>query len=318
MKSRRPFFRYHESYLAAFLLLMLGLFAIANPAFLNPATQLSLSSHGWEMGFMALVMTLIILTGGIDLSVGSTFALAAVVLGLFHEAHASMGVAIAVAILTATLAGLLNGLFIATLRVHPLIVTLASLAAYRGIAIGISNGRPLSGYSPSFQTLGGGSLLGLPVPGLIFLVVFSVLVFVMARTKYGLWVHAIGYNERASQFSGIPVNRVKLWLYTAAGFCAGLVAVIYVSRRNTAKADIGDGIELEAITAVVLGGTSIYGGKGGLVGTLLGVLILHELREFLAWQWNRNEINAIVTGVLLIILVLANRFLAERKRGGQK
>lgn len=303
----------YETFLALFLVLFLGVVALVNPSFMAPATQLALSSHMWELGLLALVMTLIILTGGIDLSVGSTLALSAVVLGLLHEAKAPMPVAVAAALLTGTAAGFLNGAFISALKVHPLIVTLASLAAYRGIAIGISNGRPMSGYPEAFQALGGGTLVGIPIPGLVFIAVFAALVFLMSRTKYGIWVHAVGYNERASLFSGIPVDRLKLLLYTASGFCAGVVAVLYVSRRNTAKADIGDGLELEAITAVVLGGTSIFGGKGGLVGTLLGVLILHELREFLGWQWNRNEINAIVTGALLIALVLINRLVASRK-----
>ncbi|MBI4978657.1 MAG: ABC transporter permease [Spirochaetes bacterium] len=304
-----------ETFLAIVAVLMFVVFAVVAPDFMKPETQLSLSSHMWEMGLLALMMTLIIVSGGIDLSVGSTMALAAVVLGLLHEVKVPMAGAVAGALITGLAAGFFNGVFIASVRVHPLIVTLASLAAYRGIAVGISNGRPMSGYPDAFLAFGSGTILGFPTAGVIFIVLFLIILFVMAKTKYGVWVHAVGYNETASKFSGITVERLKLFLYTAMGAFASLAAVMYVARRNTAKADIGDGLELEAITAVVLGGTSINGGKGSIAGTLIGIVVIHELREFLSWQFNRNELNYIVTGAILIVLVLVNRIASGKKDG---
>ena len=161
--------------------------------------------------------------------------------------------------------------------------------------------------------LGQGSVGGIPIPGLIFLVALLVTAFLLARTPLGLSLSAIGYNETASRFSGLSVARLKLALYTASGLAAGLAALLFVARRNTAKADIGTGMELDVITAVVLGGTSIFGGRGSLLGTVLGVLLIHETREFVSWQWSRDELNLIVVGLLLLLSVLADSLLSRRR-----
>ena len=299
------------------LLLLLGLLGLAyglSPRFLAPAAQLELSTHVWELALLALPMTLIILTGGIDLSVGSTMALCAVVFGLCFRASVSLTVAALLTLAAGAAAGALNGVFVAYVRVHPLIVTLATLAAYRGMAEGISLGRPVSDFPPSFTVWGQGAALGLPIPGLIFLLALGLTAFFVARTPLGLWLSALGYNETAARYSGVAVARIKLLLYTASGLTAGLAALLFVARRNTAKADIGTGMELAVITAVVLGGTSIFGGRGRLFGTVLGVLLIHETREFVSWQWNRDELNLIVIGGLLILSVLADSLLSAKKR----
>ena len=299
------------------LILLLGLLITAHilsPNFLGAAAQLELSTHVWELALLALPMTLIILTGGIDLSVGSTMALCAVVFGLCFRSHMPLFVGALVTLIVGAAAGALNGVFVAYVRVHPLIVTLATLAAYRGIAEGISLDRPVSGFPESFTQWGQGTLGGLPIPGLIFVVALASTVFFMVRTPLGLWLSAIGFNETASRYSGIAVSRIKLLLYTASGLTAGLAALLFVARRNTAKADIGTGMELAVITAVVLGGTSIFGGRGRLFGTVLGVLLIHETREFVSWQWDRDELNLIVIGSLLILSVLADSLLSPKQR----
>ncbi len=299
------------------LLLLLGLLGLAyglSPHFLAPAAQLELSTHVWELALLALPMTLIILTGGIDLSVGSTMALCAVVFGLCFQTHMPLAVAALLTLVVGAAAGALNGVFVGYVRVHPLIVTLATLAAYRGMAEGISLGRPVSDFPPSFTQWGQGAVLGLPIPGLIFLIALGLTAFFTARTPLGTWLSALGYNETAARYSGVAVARVKLLLYTASGLTAALAALLFVARRNTAKADIGTGMELAVITAVVLGGTSIFGGRGRLFGTVLGVLLIHETREFVSWQWNRDELNLIVIGSLLVLSVLADSLLSAKKR----
>ena len=299
------------------LILLLSLLLTANalsPHFLAPTAQLELSTHVWELALLALPMTLIILTAGIDLSVGSTMALCAVVFGLCFQAHMPLIVGALLTLVVGAAAGALNGVFVACVRVHPLIVTLAAYAAYRGIAEGISLGRPVSGFPESFTNWGQGTLIGLPIPGLIFLIALGLTAFAVARTPLGLWLSAIGFNETASYYSGIAVARIKLLLYTASGLTAGLAALLFVARRNTAKADIGTGMELAVITAVVLGGTSIFGGRGRLFGTVMGVLLIHETREFVSWQWNRDELNLIVIGTLLILSVLADSLLSPKQR----
>jgi rhamnose transport system permease protein len=302
---------------AVLLLLLIGLLLTAgrlSPAFLTAPAQTELSTHVWELSLLALPMTLIILTAGIDLSVGSTMALSAVVFGLSFAHGVPVWAAALLALLTGAAAGALNGVFVAYVRVHPLIVTLATLAAYRGIAEGISLGRPYSGFPPGFARLGQGALIGLPIPGVLFLVALPATAVLLARTPLGLRLSAIGYNETAARYSGLAVARITLWLYTASGLTAAVAALLFVARRNTAKADIGVGMELDVITAVVLGGTSIFGGRGRLLGTTLGVLLIHETREFVSWQYARDELNLIVIGALLLLSVLADSLLSPRKR----
>ena len=310
----RSFRYWHEVVLLMLVLMLFGYAAVVDAKFLSLATQLGLSSDVWELALVALPMTAIIITAGIDLSVGSTMALAAVVLGLCFEAGMNPYLGALVAVATGAACGALNGVAIAGLKVHPLIVTLATLAAYRGIAEGISLGRPISGFPDAFTVLGNGTFLGLPIPGLIFAVLAVVAAVVLARTPFGLSLYAIGHNPVASRYSGLPVARITVTLYTMAGAIAGLAAAIYVARRNTAKADIGSGLELDVITAVVLGGTSIFGGSGRIVGTLLGVLAIHETRKFVGWHWEREELNVIVVGGLLIAAVLINRLFEKKAR----
>lgn len=305
----RRFAYWHEVVLAALLIALLGGAYSVSPRFMNADVQKELASHAWTIAVLALPMTMIIITGGIDLSVGSTMSLSAVVLGLLIERGCTMSLAIPAALLTGALAGALNGLFIAGLRVHPLIVTLATLSAYRGIAEGISHARPLSGFPAGFATLS-----QQPWPALIFACGLALTAFVLNKTVLGRYLYAIGHNETACRFSGVPVNRIKLRIYTLSGLAAAVAALLFVSLRNTAKADIGDGIELDVITAVVLGGTSIFGGRGGMIGTLLGLALIHETREFVSWYWQNDVLILIVVGALLIASVLLNTLLTPRGR----
>jgi len=314
MSRLRNFKGWHEATLG---LLLAGLLAWAGrvePAFLSARSQAELATHSWEMALVAVPMTLLIVMGGIDLSVGSTLALAAVVLGLTYEAGVSAWAGAVLAVLTGCACGALNGLFITRLRVHPLIVTLATLAAFRGVAEGISLGRPISGFPDSFAVIGRGTFLGIQVPALFVAAAATAAALLLARMPTGRFIYAIGHNETATRFSGIAVDRIKMWLYTLAGAAAGLAAVLLVARRNTAKADLAGGLELDVITAVVLGGVSIYGGRGNMAGVLLGLVLIHETREFVSWHWNRAELNLVVIGVMLIVAVMLNRVLA---RGGR-
>jgi rhamnose transport system permease protein len=284
------------------------------PDFLAVDAQSELLTHVWEAALLAVPMTLVILTGGIDLSVGSTMALAAVTLGLGFQAGWPLAAAIPAALLVGAAAGALNGLFVARVRVHPLLVTLATLAAYRGIAEGVSRGAPISGFPDAFTTALTRGVGGLTPAGFFFLVAALGAAFVLSRTTWGLYLYATGNNETATRLSGVDVARMKLLLYTLNGLAAAVAAILFVARRNTAKADVGFGQELEVITMVVLGGTSIFGGRGRIAGTVLGVLLLHETREFVSWQWHRDELNLIVVGALLIVSVLLNQRLTPRGR----
>lgn len=303
----------HELVLAALLLGVTIAAAWLDPSFVALDTQLELSTHAVEILLLALPMTLIIISSGIDLSVGSTLALSAVVMGILFEAGAPMPAACAAAVAVGALAGALNGAFISRLQVHPLIVTLASLAAYRGLAEGISQGRPISGFPDSFLHLGIGHLWGVPIPLLIGIAAVAFAMILARATPFGFRTYTIGDNERAARYAGLSVDRIKMLLYVGSGVIAALAAIILVARRNTAKADIGMGIELDVITAVVLGGASINGGRGRVVGTVMGVLLIHEIREFVSWHWGYAEIIPIVTGGILIASVLLNNAASRRR-----
>lgn len=305
--------RSREFVLALLLALLLGIALILEPRFVTAKAQVLLASHLWELAMVAIPMLLIIIIGGIDLSVGSMIALSAVTLGLLFERGLSPFLASLVAILVGTCLGFANGWFVGKLRVHPLIVTLATMAAFRGIAEGLSLARPISGYPNSFQLISQGKVLGVPYPAILFFLIAMSAWFLLAKTKFGRWVVAIGTQENVALFSGIPVAKVKLALFTFCGTVCGLVAVLTVARNNTAKADLGTGIELEAITAVVLGGASIDGGKGKVLGVVLGLLLIHETRQFVSWHWKQNELNLIVIGALLIATLLVEKLVARRR-----
>ncbi|CAG0986797.1 Autoinducer 2 import system permease protein LsrD [Phycisphaerales bacterium] len=312
MTGRDRAARVHFGVLAGLALILFGFAAWLEPSFIAPATQRDLSLHAFELALLALPMTCIIVSGGIDLSVGSICALAAVVMGLLHEAGAPIWAACIAAIGAGAVTGALNGAFIAALRVHPLIVTLATMAAFRGLAEGLSRARPISGFPPEFTRLGEGYSLGLPIPILALAIISLAAGLALSRTSWGCWMYAIGSNERGARYAGLPVDRIKIALYACSGTAAALAGIVFAARRNTAKADIGSGLELEVITAVVLGGTSIFGGRGSIAGTLLGVLIIHETRELVSWHWHHDELILLVTGTILVASVLLNNLASRR------
>ncbi len=304
----------HEVVLLIVLVVIFAAIGCVDNTFLLWNTQTNLSTHVWQLALLAIPMTMIIVTGGIDLSVGATMALAAVTLGLSFKAGLNPIIGSMLAVVVATIAGWLNGIFIAKVKVLPLIVTLATMAAYRGIAEGVSKAEPVSGFPQSFEVVGQGTFIGLPWSGWVFILVFVVALIAWVRSPFGNSLTAIGHNETTAVYSGIPVGKIKIWIYTISGFLAGIAAVQYVSLRNTAKADAGTGMELDVITAVVLGGTSVVGGRGNLFGTLLGVLLIHEVREFVSWHWQSDELNLVVIGSLLIFSVLLKSLFTRKSR----
>jgi rhamnose transport system permease protein len=304
---------WHELVLVALLVGLMAYAGVTEPRFVRPAVQIELSRDLWERAILALPMTLIIITAGIDLSVGSAMALCAIAMGTAFHAGLSMPLAIGVALAVGLAGGLLNGVFIALVGVHPLLVTLATYSAFRGFAEGISHGQSIKGFPAWFPSLAG-TVGGVPVAGIVFAAGAVLTAIVLARTPLGRSVYAMGYNETACRFSGIPTRRIKLMLYGAAGLAAGVASIIYTARVNTAGADQGTNYELDVITAVVLGGTSIFGGRGRIIGTVLGLLLIHETREFVSWHWQNEVLISLVVGVLLIVSVLLNMLLTPRGR----
>jgi rhamnose transport system permease protein len=312
---RERLFR-HESVLLVILIASLAVLALQSEQFLTTDNLLNQGRLMAEVGLVALPMTFIIVTGGIDLSVGSMLGLSAIVLGYsWKNLGLPLEAAILVAILTGTAAGFVNGWFITRIRVPPLIMTLASLALYRGFAEGISQARSVRGYPDWFFWFGQGDLLGVPVQLWVLLVAFLVCWIVLARTTFGRALYAIGHNETAARFSGIPVGRCKLVAYTLSGFMCGLAGFIFVSRVSTTRSDMGTGLELDVIAAVVLGGTSIFGGVGTIAGTAIGLILIQLLKNGLALTGVKGDATIIVIGTVLILSILFTNFVQGRRSG---
>lgn len=304
----------HELVLGVILLAALVVLAFATDRFLTVDNLLNQGRLMTEVGLIALPMTLVIITGGIDLSVGSMLGLCAILLGVgWKTIGLPLPLAIVFALLVGTAAGFVNGWFITRMRVPPLIMTLATLAFYRGLAEGISQAHSVRGYPDWFYVLGQGDTLGVPTQLWLLLVGIAVFWVVLSRTGFGRSLYAIGYNETASRFSGLPVARIKLLAYTASGFMAALAAVVFVSRVSTTRSDMGIGIELDVIAAVVLGGTSIFGGIGTIAGTVLGLVLIQLLKDGLALTGVKGDATIVVIGTVLIASILITNFAQARR-----
>jgi rhamnose transport system permease protein len=260
-----------------------------------------------EVGLIALPMTFIIITGGIDLSVGSILGLSAILTGyLWQNVGLPLEMAIVLAILIGCVAGFVNGLMIVYVNVPPLIMTLATLAFYRGLAQGISEARSVTGYPEWFFTLGQGEVLGFPTQLWLLLIGIVISAIVLHRTTLGRTLYAMGNNATGARFSGLKVERTTLIIYTFSGLMAGISGVIFVSRFTTTRSDMGNGLELDAIAAVVLGGTSIFGGKGSILGTVLGLLTIQVLKYGMGINGITNDATIIIIGSVLIFSILVN------------
>lgn len=297
----------HETFLALLLVLVLIVLSWQSDRFFTVANLLNQGRLMTEIGLIAIAMTFVIATGGIDLSVGSILGLVAILLGVFWQnVGMPLPMAIVAAVAAGTLAGFMNGFIITRFRVPPLIATLATLALYRGLAEGISQARSVRGYPDWFYVLGQGQVLGVPAQLWILLAATIIAAIILAYTRWGRTVYAIGSNEVASRFSGLSVEKTKLALYTASGFAASLAAVIFVSRVSTTRSDMGTGIELDAITAVVLGGTSIFGGRGTILGTIIGLCLIQALKNGLSLAGVKGDGTIMLIGAVLILAILVS------------
>lgn len=306
----------HEVVLALILVLSLLLLATQTDRFLTTENLLNQGRLMAEVGLVALPMTFIIITAGIDLSVGSILGLTAIVLGVsWKNVGLPLEAAILVALAVGTLAGFANGWFITRIKVPPLIMTLASLALFRGLAEGISQARSVRGYPEWFFQLGQGELFGVPTQLWILCIAIVLAWGLLSLTVFGRSLYAIGHNETGARFSGIPVDRYKLIIYTASGFMAALAGCIFVSRVSTTRSDMGTGLELDVIAAVVLGGTSIFGGVGTIAGTVLGFIMIQLLKNGLSLTGVKGDATIVVIGSVLILSILLTNFIQHRRGG---
>lgn len=308
---RARLFPNHEWALLVVLLFELAIFSIAGDNFLTTSNAFEITRLSVEIGLLALALTPVIITGGIDLSVGSMMGLAAVAMGaLWRDAHVPMILAMGAALLLGVIGGTLNALLIARLGLPPLIVTLGTFSLFRGIAEGLTRGiENYSGFSDRYLYLGQGYIGGL-VPTQLLVLVAAILGFGwwLHRTAFGRSLYAIGYSAAGARYAGISVTRKLFVVYLLSGLAASLSAVIYVAHLGQAKSDAGTGFELMAIAAVVLGGASIFGGRGTILGTVLGLFAIVVLQNGLRLSGQPAELAGILTGVLLLVTIVLNRF----------
>ncbi|MFJ7733717.1 ribose ABC transporter permease [Lysinibacillus sp. NPDC097231] len=291
------------------LLLIVIIVTILNPSFATASNILNVLRQVSISALIAFGMTFIILTGGIDLSVGSTLALTGAIAASMLASGLDPILTMFVALILGTILGAINGIIIAKGKVAPFIATLATMTIYRGLTLVFTEGRPISGLgnSLSFQMLGKGYFLGIPVPVVTTAFAFGILYFIMHKTTFGRRVYAVGGNEDASRLSGINVDRVKIAVYSLTGTLAALSALILTSRLNSAQPTAGTSYELDAIAAVVLGGTSLTGGRGWIFGTLVGALIIGVLNNGLNLIGVSSFFQQVVKGAVILIAVLIDR-----------
>ncbi|MEZ7649249.1 MULTISPECIES: ribose ABC transporter permease [Streptococcus] len=293
------------------LIILMAVITIINSNFLTANNLLNLLLQVTSNALIAFGMTFVILTGGIDLSVGSILALSSALTAGLLGSGMPVTLAILISLILGCILGMMNGLLISYGKLAPFIVTLATMTIFRGATLVYTNGNPITkGLSDTFlfQFLGQGYIVGIPFPVIIMFIVFIILYVLLHKTVFGKSVYAIGGNEKAAYISGVKLNKVKIIIYSISGIMASISGLIITSRLSSAQPTAGASYEMDAIAAVVLGGTSLSGGKGRILGTLIGALIIGVLNNGLNIIGVSAFWQQVVKGVVILIAVLIDRF----------
>ena len=293
------------------LLLFSLIISIINPRFLSVPNILNILKQTSINSVIAAGMTFVILTGGIDLSVGSILAITGAVVATLISGGMNVFLAVIIGIIIGGAAGVLNGFIISKGKVQPFIATLATMTLLRGYTLVFTDGKPISiGTSESahiFSKIGSGYFLGIPIPVYIMIFVFALSYYILKHTPIGRYVFALGGNEEATKLSGINIDRIKLYVYGISGALAALAGIIITARLSSAQPQAGSGYELDAIAAVVLGGTSLAGGFGSVLGTVVGALIIGILNNALNLMDVSSYYQLLAKGFVILIAVLLDR-----------
>jgi len=285
--------------------------AFINSRFMTTSNILNILRQTSINAVIATGMTFVILTGGIDLSVGSILGFSGAVAAMMLANGIDSLIAIPAALVVGLIVGGLNGVLISKGKLQPFIVTLATMTIMRGATLVFTNGKPIgTGFeanSKLFAWFGNGYVLGIPVPIIVIIVTFLVALFVLTQTKIGRYVYALGGNEEATKLSGISTDKVKIFVYAISGMMAALAGIIITSRLSSAQPTAGSGYELDAIAAVVLGGTSLAGGTGTIVGTMIGALIIGVLNNALNLMDVSSYFQMLAKGSVILLAVLLDR-----------
>ena len=305
------------------LVVLLVFLSVIKPEFRQPSNLMNLLRQATFNGLIAVGMTCVILTGGIDLSVGSTFALSAVVCALLIGAGIPAPLAILAALIVGIILGVISGILVTKGRLQPFIATLITMTAYRGLAKILTDGKPISQLAATiesesgaffFKTLGKGNLaatwnpsIRLPIPAIILVLTFVIFYFILNHTTFGRRVYATGSNEKCAKLVGVNTARVKVWVYGISGFLAALAGLIMISSVDSAQPTLAGGYVLDAIAAVALGGTSMNGGRGRITGTVAGVLIIAALNNGLNILEVTSYYQDVIKAIVILVAVLSDR-----------
>jgi ribose transport system permease protein len=287
---------------------------ILTPYFLTVSNLLNVAEQTSINAIVAVGMTFVILSGGIDLSVGSIVALTGVILGMALRDAQPLALALTLTVAVGVICGAVNGLLVSHGGLPPFIVTLGTMSIARGAALLVTEGRPISGFAPSFRVLATGRIGFVPAPVIITAAVYVLAHLVLTRTTFGRYVYAIGGNEEATRLSGVAVRFHKAMIYVVSGLMSAVAAVVLTARLNSAQPIAGMMYELDAIAATVIGGTSLMGGEGTLAGTLVGALIMGVLRNGLNLLGVSSFLQQIVIGGVIVVAVLLDTVLKRKHR----
>lgn len=296
------------------LLVLCLILWILTPYFLTISNILNITQQTAINAIIAVGMTFVIITAGIDLSVGSIMAFAGVVLASALNAGLSLPLALLTGLGVGLVCGIVNGLLITYGKLPPFISTLGMMSVARGAALLYTDGRPISGFDENFRFLANGELLHIPMPVIIMIIIYLIAHFILSRTKLGRYTYAMGGNEEATLLSGVNVKLYKTIVYGLCGLLSGVAAIILTARLNSAQPIAGIMYELDAIAATVIGGTSLMGGEGRMSGTLIGALIMGVLRNGLNLLGVSSFVQQTVIGSVIIIAVLIDMALKKQNR----
>ena len=314
MKKKTIITELFAKYGIAFVLVMLIiLFSVLSPNFLSSMNIFNILRQVAIVGIVSVGMAMVLITAGIDLSVGSVMGVAVVLTAKMLLAGMNAILVIFITLTVCALIGLLNAFFINKLDIPPLITTLGTLTAYRGVAFLITGGLPIFGFKSGIAVLGRGYLWVIPVPVIIMIMIFVFGIIFLERTKYGRYIYGVGGNEEASRLSGINVKKIKYLAYAVCSLLAGLAGIVLLARINSGTPNAGTGYEMDIITAVVLGGVSISGGEGRLKNVIIGVLIMGVLTNGMILVNIQEYVQWVIKGMVLVAAVGFDRFIQSRK-----
>lgn len=296
------------------LFVVIFIFWLLSPYFFSTSNLVNILLQSSINAIIAVGMTFVIITAGIDLSVGSIMAFSAVILASAMQSGIGVPIAILISLIVGTLCGLSNGLLISYGKLPAFIATLGMMSIARGTALLVTQGKPISGFAPEFRFLATGEIFSIPFPVILMIIIYIVAHIVLKKTLLGRYTYAIGGNEEASHLSGINTKIIKTTVYGISGLLSGFAGVILTARLNSAQPIAGIMYELDAIAAVVIGGTSLMGGEGKISGTLIGALIMGVLRNGLNLLGVSSFVQQIVIGAVIIIAVLVDMILKKRNK----